>query len=511
MSYPTAHTTQIENPRLRMLNKLRQNEYPLMTFVAIPSVRQAQIVALTGLDGIILDCEHGHIGDDSMHNSVAAIAALGVSPVIRIRGPAHDIIKRALDTGAHGIMVPQINNAEEARQIVQSSKFPPQGVRGQGSAFPAIGHGLTTPEYMKSANETILTMIQIETRAGVENVEEICAVDGVDMVFIGPNDLAQSLLGYVPARGDEPEFNAAVDKIIAAGRKYGKWVGRMVNNGTVAKEQRSRYDTVAITGDTKAIQNCGGIGSAIARALAAEGCDVALHCNSSLNKVEVLSAELQSCYANQLFPTVAADLSDREQTRALYDRIFQNPSVQSKHKAISILVANAGLGKRIRDINDIQEEDWDELMEVNARSQFVVTKSCLPAMRSQNWGRVILIGSIASKGGGINGCHYAATKGVLSAMGLNLSTVLAGEGITVNIILPAMIGATDMIPSPKSREWDDDTNLERLKETDPGLAIAASVPVHRLGHPEEVANVAIMMVKTGYLTGQEIVLSGGLK
>lgn len=226
-----------------------------MTFMAIPSLRMAQIIALTGVDGIIIDCEHGNIGDDSMHNAVAAISALGVSPIIRIRGPAHDIIKRALDTGAHGIMVPQINNSEEARQIVQSSKFPPQGVRGQGSAFPAIGHGLTTPEYMISANETILTMIQIETRAGVENVDAIAAVPGVDMVFIGPNDLAQSLLGYVPARGDEPEFVAAIDKIIEAGRKQSKWVGRMVNNGAMAKEVRSRYDTVAITGDTKALQN----------------------------------------------------------------------------------------------------------------------------------------------------------------------------------------------------------------------------------------------------------------
>ena len=254
-NYATPLTTQIENPRLRLLNKLKTNEFPLLTFMAIPSVRMAQIVALTGLDGIIIDCEHGHIGDDAMHNSVAAISSLGVSPIIRVRGPAHDIIKRALDTGAHGLMVPQINNAEEVQQIVASSKFPPQGVRGQGSAFPAIGHGLTTPEYMGSANETIVAMIQIETRAGVENVEDICAVPGVDMVFIGPNDLAQSLLGYTPARGDEPEFVAAVDKIITAAQKHGKWAGRMVNNGGMAKEARKRYDMVAITGDTKAIQN----------------------------------------------------------------------------------------------------------------------------------------------------------------------------------------------------------------------------------------------------------------
>ncbi|KAL6230642.1 hypothetical protein BDW75DRAFT_248533 [Aspergillus navahoensis] len=255
MSHPTPLTTTIRNPCLRLLNKLQSNEYPLMTFMALPSVRIAQILALTGLDGIIIDCEHGHISDDSMHNAVAAISALGVSPIIRIRGPAHDIIKRALDTGAHGIMVPQINNADEARAIVASSKFPPQGVRGQGSAFPAIGHGLTTPEYMVSANETIITMIQIETRDGVENVEEICAVEGVDMVFIGPNDLAMSLLGYVPARGDEPVFVEAVERVIAAARKYGKWAGRMVNDGSVAKAERERFDTIAVTGDTKAITN----------------------------------------------------------------------------------------------------------------------------------------------------------------------------------------------------------------------------------------------------------------
>lgn len=254
-TYVTPQTTKVQNPRLRLLNALQNGQYPLLTFMAIPSVRQAQIVALTGLDGIIIDCEHGNIDDAASHDSVAAVSALGVSPIIRIRGTSHDILKRALDTGAHGIMVPQINTAEEARQIVASSKFPPQGVRGQGSAFPAIAHGLTTPQYMQSANETIITMIQIETKAGVENVDEICAVPGVDLVFIGPNDLAQSLLGYTPAKGDEPIFVDALEKIVAAARRHGKWAGRMVNNGTVAKEVQKTFDMVAVTGDTKAIQN----------------------------------------------------------------------------------------------------------------------------------------------------------------------------------------------------------------------------------------------------------------
>jgi 3-oxoacyl-[acyl-carrier protein] reductase len=116
---------------------------------------------------------------------------------------------------------------------------------------------------------------------------------------------------------------------------------------------------------------------------------------------------------------VAADLSSRESTRDLVPSALAIASIAAKHKAISILVANAGLGRRIRDPKDIGEDDWDEIMEVNARSQFVVVKACLPGMRAQSWGRVVLVGSIASRGGGINGCHYAATKGALRYVDLS--------------------------------------------------------------------------------------------
>ncbi|KAF4849758.1 3-oxoacyl-[acyl-carrier-protein] reductase FabG [Colletotrichum siamense] len=212
----------------------------------------------------------------------------------------------------------------------------------------------------------------------------------------------------------------------------------------------------------------GGIGSSVAHALAAEGCDVALHYSSSQGKAEALAQELRAKYPSQLFVPFQADLSSRESTRNLVPSIFASSEVTQKHKAISILVANAGLGRRIRDPADIGEDDWDEMMEVNARSQFVVTKACLPGMRAQGWGRVVLVGSIASRGGGINGCHYAATK--------------------------AQWGSTwqrswHQRESQSTLTWDSRDDLEALRATDPGLAIAASVPVHRLGAPEEVANV----------------------
>jgi 3-oxoacyl-[acyl-carrier protein] reductase len=128
---------------------------------------------------------------------------------------------------------------------------------------------------------------------------------------------------------------------------------------------------------------------------------------------ESLRVELQSKYPKQLFICVSADLSSRESTRALVPGVLGHDAIVAKHNSISILVANAGLGRRIRNVAEIEEDDWDDMLEVNSRSQFVITKACLTGMRSQSWGRVILVGSIASRGGGMNGCHYAASKGAL--------------------------------------------------------------------------------------------------
>lgn len=247
------------------------------------------------------------------------------------------------------------------------------------------------------------------------------------------------------------------------------------------------------------------------QALAAEGCDVAIHYGANKTKAEAIAADLSAKYPQQLFRIFSADLSSREATRGLVPAILADEEIAKKHKTISILVANAGLGRRIRDVAEIGEDDWDEMMEVNARSQFVVTQAALKGMRAQQWGRVVMVGSIASRGSGLNGCHYAASKGALSSMGQNLAGLLAPEGVTVNIVAPAMIGETGMIPTPQGTSWKKYDDLDALKATDPGLAIAASLPVCRLGSPQEVANVLLMFVKSGFITGQEVLMAGGLK
>ncbi|CAG2005760.1 unnamed protein product [Fusarium graminearum] len=156
MSYTSPLTTTIHNRRLRLLNGLRAKSGPIMTFLGLPSFRSAELLASTGLDGIIVDCEHGHISDDAMHALVPTITSQGVSPLVRTRMTHPDLIKRALDAGSHGIIVPMINTVEDAEAVVRNAKFPPGGLRGQGSAFPGFAFGVDIPTYIKTANETIL-------------------------------------------------------------------------------------------------------------------------------------------------------------------------------------------------------------------------------------------------------------------------------------------------------------------------------------------------------------------
>jgi 4-hydroxy-2-oxoheptanedioate aldolase len=125
-----------------------------------------------------------------MHDSVHAIASCGVSPVVRIPANEGWMVKRALDSGAHGIVVPLLYTVEDATKLVQTAKFPPMGQRGFGSPFSMgafdIKGKLTGYEYMTNANDNLLTIVQIETKEAFENVEAIAAVPGIDVLFVGP-------------------------------------------------------------------------------------------------------------------------------------------------------------------------------------------------------------------------------------------------------------------------------------------------------------------------------------
>lgn len=166
-----------------------------------------------------------------------------------------------------------------------------------------------------------------------------------------------------------------------------------------------------------------------------------------------------------------------------------------------ILVSNAGtagFGNKANPyLENISLEEFDFTISINLRASFLLCKLAMPHMTSQHWGRIVFVSSISAIGGGINGCHYAASKAGLTGLMKNLASKHAKDGVTLNDVAPAMIGDTGMIPD------------EKRVEGTPGDV--KNIPVGRLGTPQECANIVIMLCKTGYLTGQSILLSGGLK
>lgn len=179
------------------------------------------------------------------------------------------------------------------------------------------------------------------------------------------------------------------------------------------------------------------------------------------------------------------------------ERLFREIKEQHGQDGPDILVSNAGYGRRLNGILDVSLEEFDYTINVNLRASFILSKLSIPHMEAQEWGRIIFISSIAALGGGINACHYAASKAGLTGLMKNLAMKHAKVGITVNDVAPAMIGETGMVPDEKSAEGT------------PGDV--KNIPVGRLGKPQECANIVTMICRTGYLTGQSILLSGGLK
>ncbi|KAI0399217.1 3-oxoacyl-reductase [Xylaria palmicola] len=238
----------------------------------------------------------------------------------------------------------------------------------------------------------------------------------------------------------------------------------------------------------------GGIGAAVSRDLWAEGCSLALTGLSKFQAVEDLARELLAKRTQENQKVTAYQIDTGES--AALEQLFENVKRDHGHGP-DILVSNAGYGKRLPGILDVSLEEFDHTININLRASFILSKLSIAHMETQRWGRIVFVSSIAAMGGGINACHYAASKAGLSGMMRNLAAKHAQSGITVNDVAPAMIGDTGMIPDAK------------FVEGTPGDV--KNIPVGRLGTPEECAGVVTMICKTGYLTGQSILLSGGLK
>lgn len=205
----------------RMKKKILSGEPAYGVSFTFPAPELVEYVAAEGFDWILIDCEHGSHSFTDVHEMVMACEISGVTPIVRPASNDPALILRYLDRGAMGLQIPHINTAEEARAAVDAAKFYPEGSRGIGGGRKNLG--LSAKEYPKRANEEILVCVQIEHIEGANNIDEILKVDGVDVFFLGTNDLSQSM-GH-PGERDHPEVETLVDdlfsRIHAAGKASG--------------------------------------------------------------------------------------------------------------------------------------------------------------------------------------------------------------------------------------------------------------------------------------------------
>ncbi|MBV9259592.1 MAG: hypothetical protein JO215_16395 [Ktedonobacteraceae bacterium] len=232
--------------------KLKRGEPTLGAWLNLPGIPSARAMARLGFDWLLIDMEHSAYDPVIMAEMVAIIADAGTSaPLVRV--PSHNVewFKWVLDAGAWGVLVPMINTRQDAERVVSWSKYPPMGTRSIGGAFAPYGFGTTDrASYTNAANDELLVIVQIESREGLNNVEEIASVPGIDVAFVGPNDL-HAQLGFPPSYdGTEPEFVAALERIQAAAKKNHIATGIMTGSGASAAQRvRQGFQMVTVTTD----------------------------------------------------------------------------------------------------------------------------------------------------------------------------------------------------------------------------------------------------------------------
>lgn len=225
-------------PNNPLKQRLRAGQPAIGTWVSFASPGVAEALALLEPDWLLVDTEHGAVDEQTLEEMLRAIraASASVTPLVRVAANDVALIKKALDRGAMGVLVPLVDSPDEARQAVAACRYPPEGIRGVAGTR-ASRYGLAMADYYATWNEDVLVGVQIETRPALESVEAIAAVPGVDLLFVGPNDLSASL--GVFRQFDHPDYLAAVRRILQAARSAGKAAGYMARS---ADEAAARLD-----------------------------------------------------------------------------------------------------------------------------------------------------------------------------------------------------------------------------------------------------------------------------
>jgi 4-hydroxy-2-oxoheptanedioate aldolase len=195
------------------------------TWLSLGDLTATRILARAGFPWLTVDMEHSPIDWKQAAALFGAIADAGCIPLCRVPEGRHENIKRALDSGAYGIVAPMVNTVEQAKMIIAAAKYPPVGNRSIGGTLPSVNFDCTSGEYFKHANNEILVILQTESPQGVDNAEAIYSLPGVDAIFVGPNDLTAQMRGPDGVDPTPDQLEAMLQRILAAGKKVGTPVG----------------------------------------------------------------------------------------------------------------------------------------------------------------------------------------------------------------------------------------------------------------------------------------------
>jgi 4-hydroxy-2-oxoheptanedioate aldolase len=224
----------LQLPPNRFKAGLRTGRPQIGLWSALCSNLVAEIIAGAGFDWILIDTEHGPNEVPGVLSQLQAMSTGTAEPVVRVAWNDPVLIKRILDTGARSILVPFVQNADEARKAVAATRYPPLGIRGVSVAPRANRFG-RVPNYHRRAHEEMCVLVQVETRTALAEIEAIAAVEGVDGIFIGPSDLAADM-GHL-AEATHPEVQAAIASACARIRSAGKAAGMLTSD----QEAAARY------------------------------------------------------------------------------------------------------------------------------------------------------------------------------------------------------------------------------------------------------------------------------
>jgi len=226
--------------------KLAHGETVFGLFVRYSHAGLAEFVSHLGWDFLLFDAEHSSMAPSDIENMSRAIGQQSVTSMARVPSALRHELLKFMDAGLGGVQAPWIESAEQAESVVQAVKYQPQGNRGlAGTRAADYGQTMPLSKYIEHANEQSMIVAQIESKAGVEAAEEICQVEGVDVIFIGPTDLSNSL--GVTGQMDHPELLKAIDYITQCTLKNGKALGAYVSNAASAQQWIDRGATYITT------------------------------------------------------------------------------------------------------------------------------------------------------------------------------------------------------------------------------------------------------------------------